>query len=46
MLKDFLDFNDLKLEEWEHIFNLAGEIYDNPGNMRTFTGINFGNAVL
>ena len=31
MLKDFLDFNDLKLEEWEHVFNLAGEIYDNPG---------------
>lgn len=30
MLRDFLDFNDLTVEEWEHIFNLAGDIYDNP----------------
>ena len=29
MLKDFIDFNDLSLEEWERIFNLAEDIYNN-----------------
>ena len=31
MLKDFLDFGDLTMEEWENIFNLASDIYENPG---------------
>ena len=30
MLKDFLDFNDLTMEQWERIFNLADDIYGNP----------------
>ena len=32
MLKDFLDFDGLTLEEWERIFNLAEDICANPGN--------------
>ena len=30
MLKDFLDFNDLTIKQWEHIFNLTDDIYKNP----------------
>ena len=31
MQKDFLDFNDLSLTDWEQIYNLAEDIYNRPG---------------
>ena len=30
MLRDFLDFNDLTMAQWERIFNLANDIHENP----------------
>jgi len=30
MVRDFLDFNDLTMAQWDRIFNLADDIYENP----------------
>ncbi|MCL2096013.1 MAG: aspartate carbamoyltransferase [Oscillospiraceae bacterium] len=38
MLRDLIDFNDLTLSEWEDLFRLGLDIYDNPKDYGDYCG--------